>query len=577
MILQSLVKYYEALRRCDKIPLPGYSNANVSFAICLSWEGELKGILSLMVQKQRGNKLVDVPVVMKVPEPVVKTSGVSSNFLYENGTYFLGADLKGNASRSKECFETAKALHHHILDDVDHRAAKSILAFFDSWNPELCKDHPIVSQYLEAISTGGNIIFQLPDGTNAQDIEELKQAWSRYSSDQTSQTLMQCLVTGKENMPIARLHNKIKGVRGGQPTGTSIVSFNSDAYESYGKDGEQGINAPVSEYAAFAYTTALNHLIASKNCQKSDNTTIVYWAETGEEEYQDIFSSMMIPEESDEDLLRGVIQKVTKGEPIEESLNFNTRFYVLGLSPNAGRLSIRFFWPSTFGNLVRNIVRHYERLEIEKPSFETRQYLSPYWLLRETVSPASKNQSASPLLEGAMMRSIITGQPYPAMLAQSVLIRIRAEHDINWKKVGILKAWLLNHGQIDNVDQEVLQVSLNKETNNKPYVLGRLFAVLEKAQEEANPGINATIKDRYFSSACSAPATVFPVLLKLSDHHTSKAEYGRNLINQISELMDKLNVEDNPFPSHLPLEDQITMILGYYHERQARFRKKEEK
>lgn len=577
MILQALVGYYEALRRSGQIPAPGYANAKISFAIRLSWEGELQGILSLTEQVLRGKKMVDIPATMQVPEPVVKTSGVSSNFLFENGTYFLGADLKGNAKRSKECFESARALHHQILDRVDHKAAKAILAFFDTWQPELCKDHPIVSEYIEAIGTGGNIIFQMPDGSNAQSIEELKEAWSSYTADQTSQILMQCLVTGEADKPIARLHNKIKNVRGGQPTGTSIVSFNSDAYESYGKDGEQGVNAPVSEYAAFAYTTALNHLLSGKYCQVVGNTTMVYWAETGEEEYQDIFSSMMIPEESDEDRLQGIMKKVTKGEPIGASLSFNTRFYVLGLSPNAGRLSIRFFWPSTFGDIVGNIVKHYERLDIEKPAYEKIQYLSPYWLLRETVSPASKDQSASPLLEGALMRSILTGQAYPVMLIQSVLIRIRAEHDVNWKKTGILKAWLSNHGQQDNSYQEVLQVSLNKETNIKPYVLGRLFAVLEKAQEEANPRINSTIKDRYFSSACSAPATVFPVLLKLSEHHTSKAEYGRNLVNQIGELMDKLDVEKDPFPSQLALEDQAIMILGYYHERQSRFRKKEEK
>ncbi len=260
--------------------------------------------------------------------------------------------------------------------------------------------------------------------------------------------------------------------------------------------------------------------------------------------------------------------------PINEEVSLNTRFFILGLSPNAGRLSIRFFWNSSFGDIIENIVKHYKQLEIEKPVFEKRTYLSPYWLLRETVSPAAKDPSASPLLEGSLMRSIITGLPYPSLLVNSILIRIRAEGDINWKKTGILKAWLMNHGQQNSNYQEVLTVSLNRESNNRAYVLGRLFAVLEKAQEEANPGINTTIKDKYFSSACSAPATVFPLILKLSNYYISKAEYGKNLTKQIGELMDRLNVEDSPFPAHLPLEDQAIFILGYYHEHQARFQKK---
>lgn len=574
MILQALVRYHEALSRQGKLPLQGFGEVKVSYALMLSQTGELKGILSLMREEKRGKKTVIVPSTMILPEPVVKTVGIVSNFLFENATYFLGADLKGKAERSRECFEAAKALHHEVLDGVNHEAAKAILAFFDTWQPEQCREHPVVSQYMEELAAGGNLVFQLPGGINAHEIEEIKEAWRQYQHGQESETRMQCLVTGEKNQPIARLHGKIKGVRGGQPTGTSIVSFNANAYESYGRDGGQGINAPVSEYAAFAYKTALNDLLSGKHCQTFGDATMVYWAETGEEEYQDIFSSMMISDESDEERLHGIMEKVARGEPIGTGIDFNTRFYVLGVSPNAGRLAIRFFWPSTFGNVIGNIVRHYERLEIEKPAYETKKYLSPYWLLRETVSPASTDQSASPLLQGALLRSIFTGHPYPAMLAQSIVVRIRAEREVNWRKAAILKAWLMNSDHEENKNEEVLQVSLNEESTNKPYVLGRLFSVLEKAQEEANPGINTTIRDRYFASACAAPGTVFPMLLKLSNHHVSKAEFGRNLQVQIGDLMDRLQVEDNPFPANLSLDDQAVFILGYYHERQARFHEK---
>lgn len=574
MILQALAAYYQSLAQRGEAPLPGYATVKISHALRIGWDGTLLGILPLSDTKKTGKKVTEVPKQMILPEPVVKASGVSSNFLFENAAYLLGLNLKGDADRTQQCFEAAQSRHQEILKDCNHKAAKAILSFFAAWNPAQAEKHSVVIPYLGALQAGGNLIFCLPDDSYAQDIPALQEAWNHYGKSQQSNVVMQCLVTGKPNQPIQRLHAKIKGVRGGQPTGTSIVSFNARSYESFGRTEEQGLNAPVSKNAAFAYTTALNILLSSEYCLQLGNTSVIYWAQTGESAYQNIFSSMLLPQESDEQRLKGIMERVGKALPLEDDLNMDTPFYVLGLSPNAGRLSIRFFWSSSFGRIIDNMASHYQRMEIQKPSFETRKYLSPYWLLRETVSSAATDPSASPLLEGALMRSIITGFPYPVMLAQSVITRIRAEHNITWKKAAILKSWLLNNGYQNTAYQEVLNVSLNRDSNNKPYILGRLFAQLEKAQEEANPGINATIKDRYFSSACAAPGTVFPLLLKLSLHHTAKAEYGKAITRQISELMDKLNLNDDPFPTHLSLADQSIFILGYYHEYQARFQKK---
>lgn len=576
MILQALVAYYEALAKQNIIPQLGYASVKVSYALRLGWDGSLLGILPVVDQVQRGKKTVEVPQMMPLPEPVVKSVNIASNFLFENGMYLLGANAKGNPERARQCFEAAALLHHQILDSVEHPAAKAITLFFDQWDCTQCETHPVTAPYLEAIFAGGKGVFQLPDGQYAHAIAPLRQAWEAYRGGQSSEARMQCLVTGRKDAPVARLHNKIKGVKGGQPTGTSIVSFNAKSYESYGREGAQGLNAPVSEYAAFAYTTALNYLLASPYRLVLGNMTLVYWAQTGEPTYQSIFSSMVAPEENDEDRLVGMMQRINQALPIDANLHLETPFYVLGVSPNAGRLAIRFFWPSTFGEIAANISAHYRRLEIDKPPFEKRTFLSPYWLLRETVSPAASDPSASSLLEGAVMRAIITGHPYPYMLAQSVITRIRAEHDINWRKAAILKAWLLHNGYQNTSYQEVLTVSRNENSNIKAYVLGRLFALLEKAQEEANPGINATIKDRYFSSACAAPGTVFPILLKLSNHHLAKAQYGRFTADQIGGLMDRLNVEDDPFPMQLALKDQGLFILGYYQERQARVQKKNE-
>ena len=581
MILQALVSYYEALAKQGEISRPGYAPAKVSFALRIDWDGELLGILPLKDEVERGKKKVEIPQTFTVPEPVTRTVGVAANFLCDNGAYLLGAERKGNLERTLQCFDAAKNLHLSILKNVSTPAALAVTAFFQRWEPRNCPEHPVVTPYLEAITAGPNLIFQLPDGTNAQDDPAILSAWDAYRQDIGNSIKMQCLVTGKSDQPIAVLHGKIKGVKDAQSVGASIVSFNAGAYESYGHEERykqgQGRNSPVSEYAAFAYVTALNHLLSDgkHRCFLGD-ATVVYWAETGEPQYPDMFSDAVMPDVDAEEKLHAIMERLEKGRSLsEEGIKMDTRFYVLALSPNAARLSIRFFWQDRFGNILNNIRDHYKRLAIIKPSFEKWEYLTLYWLLRETVSPMSQNQDASPLLTGSVLRSVFMGTPYPEALPQSVLTRIRAEREVTRGKAAILKAWLLrNRGKAYETYKEVLTVSLNEQSRNKAYVLGRLFAVLEKAQEEANPGINATIKDRYFPSACAAPVTVFPILLRLSNHYIAKAQYGKALAWQIGELMSKLQVENRPFPARLTLEEQGIFVLGYYHQVQARYQKK---
>ena len=242
MILQALVTYYEALAQQNIIPQPGYASVKISFALRIGWDGQLLGILPMLDQVQRGKKMLEVPQVLSLPEPVVKSVNIASNFLFENGMYMLGADIKGNAARARQCFDAASLLHHQVLDSTNRPAAKAILSFFDQWQPSECTSHPVTMPFMEAISTGANFIFQLPDNQYAQDIPALRQAWDDYRTGQFSDTRMQCLVTGKKDAPVARLHKKIKNVRGGQPMGTSIVSFNARSYESYGREGAQGLN-----------------------------------------------------------------------------------------------------------------------------------------------------------------------------------------------------------------------------------------------------------------------------------------------------------------------------------------------
>ena len=581
MILQSLVSYYEALAARGEISRPGYSLAKVSYALRIGWDGALLGIVPMKVAEIRGKKEVQVPRMMEVPEQALRGNPILSNFLCDHGGYFLGIDDKGKPERSLQCYAAARELHQTVLSDVSTPAAKAVLSFFEKWNPEGAAGYPLLQPYMEDILAGANMVFFLPNASFAHNDPAVKEAWERHKSSREAGARMQCLVTGKQDQPIAILHGKIKGVKDAQPAGASLVSFNARAYESYGRDEEQGLNAPVSEYAAFAYVAVLNRLIADgEHRNLLGDATIVYWADDGDPRYQDAVAAGLAFGE-DQAQLHDIMEKMGKGNMSDmEGLHWDMPFYVLALSPNAARVSIRFFWRSSFGEVMENIRAHYRRLEIIRPSFEKREYLTPYWLLKETVSPVSQNQDASPLLTGAVMRSIFMGTPYPAALMQSVLTRIRAERNVTRGKAAIIRAWLLNHNrpkeynQSDDSYKEVPTVSLNKESTNKAYVLGRLFSVLEKTQEEASPGINATIKDRYFASACAVPGTVFPILLRMSNHHIAKAEYGKKLSREIGELMDKLQVEDDPFPAQLSLEEQGFFILGYYHQVQARYQKK---
>ena len=587
MILQALTEYYEAMAKKDKISKLGWCKAKVSFALNISKSGELLNVIPLKNFKDKGKKKVEEPQILEVPEQKKRSSGVSPQFLCDNSSYFLGLASKGNPARSLKCFECCSTFHESILNGNDSEFAQAVISFFKKWDPSKATESLVLKPYLEGILSAGNIVFML-DGCYAQDDKIIKEAWDAFYNDSGDGVFGQCLVTGRY-ASIARLHPSIKGVNGAQSSGASIVSFNASAYESYGHDGEQGLNSPVSEYVAFAYTTALNKLLADREHKKIvGDTTIVYWSETGEKEYEDAFNAWGFGEEiglTDNDL-DAAFAKIAKGEPIEINnvlLDGKKKFYVLGLAPNAARLSIRFFLANTFGNFVINLKKHYDQLNIVKPSYDKWENLPLWVLLQETVNKSSRNKAASPLMAGAVTRSVLTGMPYPALFMKSVLLRIRADQDdadkhaykINRPRAAIIKACLLRNYNLE----EVITVSLNEQSSNTAYVLGRLFAVLEAVQEAANPGINTTIKNRYFNSACATPSVVFPILLKLSNHHLRKVERGLGVYyeKQIGELQNKIAMNEHPLPLHMRLEEQGIFILGYYHQTQKRYEKKGEK
>lgn len=576
MILQALVDCYEALSASGKIARPGWGPVKTSIALELTETGEISQVIFLKEEVEKGKKKVLVPKIFDLPAPVKRTVGVAANFLCDNPSYILGFDDKGKPKRSLECFAACKALHEKVLDGVESPATKAVLAFFQNWKPEKAREHPALQDYMDELLAGGNLIFRY-DGQFMHEDPAIRQAWQEYYDQSGDGPDMVCLVTGNTG-PVENIHPSVKGVQGAQSSGAALVSFNAPAFCSYGK--EQNLNAPTSKYAAFAYTSALNYLIASPEYSSHvGDTTVLFWAKNGNPEYSSIFNWGIFGGTApyNERELRSMIQDLCKGQAVtyeETLLDPDMDFYILGLAPNAARLSVRFFLHNHFGSILQNVQAHYDRLEIVKPSFEKFETLPVWKLLSETVNQNSREKEPVPTLAGETLRAILNNTRYPATLLNGVTIRIRAERKITRGRAAILKAYYLQNTHPD-VPKEVLTVSLNPESKNPYYTLGRLFSVLEAVQSAANPGINATIKDRYFNSASATPSIVFPTLLNLSEKHRKKLTVGQRIYYE-KQIMELLAVLGESFPVRLSLPQQGAFQLGYYHQTQQRYQKKEE-
>lgn len=586
MILQSLVQYYEALEKRGEISRPGWCKAKVSFALELSEEGELLRVIPLKQEKQRGKKMVLEPQVLTVPEMIPRSSGAASNFLCDNSGYLLGVDNKGKPERTLVCFQCAREKHMEILKNADSTAAKAVVRYFENWQPDQANESSVLSEFLDGIVNGANLVFWAA-GDFAQDDPGIKEAWGAYRRQPRDGTCGVCLVTGQQSM-IARIHGTIKGVQGAQSSGAALVSFNAPAFESYGK--EQSFNAPVGTYAVYAYTTALEHLLSDRSHTASiGDTTVVYWSEDGEEVYQNIFSAASEPTLDNQEIIDGVFKNMEAGKAVDvsavqESLSMEQRFCILGLAPNAARIAVRFFYQDTFGNILKHLKEHYDRMNIVRPAADKMEYLGIWRMLQETANKKSRDKKPVSNMAGAVYRAVISGGRYPDALYQTVMGRIRAEQDdsnsgiykITRGRSAIIKAYLLRNGKYD---KEEITMALNEESKDKAYTLGREFAVLEAVQEDANPGINATIKDRYFNSACATPASIFPILFKLKNSHIRKLNVNAKIYYEklLGSLQDKIEVTGDGmevYPRRLSLEEQGMFILGYYHQTQKRYEKK---
>ncbi len=578
MILQALAKYYDLLSADPEsgISQPGYSVATVSSVLILSEDGILRDIFPLVETVQQGKKKVELPRKLIVPEQVKRSSGIAANFLCDSVAYVLGISERDerDPDYAPKRFEAFQKLNNSILANVDCPAARAVVNFLATYTPVFAKQNLLIAQHWAELIAGRNLVFRLEgrdDFIHNDPLIRFKWKITKNRLSEGDQT-WQCLITGEQDR-VKITHSNIKGVSGTNSIGGALVGFNARAYESYNRIEAQGFNAPVGERAAFAYTTALNYLLSRDNPNgkfRIGDTTIVYWAESPNQKYAEVFAGLfqvgwdedetdpkegaaaidssdgqnIVRDQKAERRLSEVGQKVRNGdmldvESVMEGLNPDTQFYVLGLAPNAARVSVRFFHQDAFRKIVEKVIRHYQDLEIIREFEKQPKWIPLYQLMAETYSKKSSDKKASPLLSGAVMRSILSGAAYPSGLYTAIINRVRADMDdtakriqkINYVRAAVIKAYLTRkyRSYPNHKNQEVLGMALNEQSTNQAYLLGRLFSVLEKAQKEAIPNLNATIKDRYFTTACASPSAVFPILLRLSQHHINKAEYGNKL------------------------------------------------
>jgi CRISPR-associated protein Csd1 len=581
MMLQALTSYYDRLVEDPgaDVPEPGFSKENVHFELLLSSAGELLQVNDLRMPPQKGK----APVAKKisVPKDRGRTSAIHPYYLWDKTKYTLGAEEGRQGTQiCQRHFEAFRDRQREVAGDVDDEGVRAVLAFLDQWDPERA---PQLSLWREL--AGSNVVFRL-DGERqyVHERSAARSAWLDFFHSGSEERGV-CLVTG-ENAPIAKLHPSIKGVRGAKPSGAYLVSFNMDAFTSYGKD--QGYNAPVSQKAAFAYATALNHLLRQDSPQKVQvgDATTVFWSERPTK-MEGFFAAVMggqaqqaSSEPHDTGVihdLRELLTAVSKGQEPPRWDDPETPFYILGLSGNSSRLAVRFWHVSSVGRMAQNLALHFSDLAIERRYEGDPEYPGIWRLLVETAA-LRKSDNISPVLAGEFMRSVITGGEYPASLLSQLLSRIRAENEVTTLKAALLKAVLVRQARKRNIGTEV-SMSLDTQATDTGYRLGRLFAVLEKAQQDAHSGsLNTTIRDRFFGAASATPRSIFPRLLSLAQHHLGKLRkenegYAIAADKRLQEVLDGIG----DIPAHLNMQQQARFALGYYHQRNALYRKKEDR
>ena len=607
MILASLARYYRRLAAetdemgNPKVPPYGFSEEKIGWILVLDKEGRLKTVVSnLTADKKPQPKLMSVPQSFKRPGTTPKPF-----FLWDKTSYALGVEANKNKAEAKEkpftpsekTFDAFKQYHLDLLQNNEDEGLQALCCFLQNWQPAHFAAENLPAEMLDA-----NIAFSLEKPTALIHKREAAQTlWAGcLKSDEALEGL--CLISG-DTAPIARLHPAIKGVFGGQSSGGSIISFNKEAFASFGK--EQGANAPVSEQSAFAYTTALNYLLRRENnhCLTIGDASTVFWAEADDnataQAAEGFFAHVFTPPDDEQESAKvfNVLEQIGKGRPLQEiapELSPNTRFYILGLAPNAARISVRFWLDTTFGQLAENLAQHWKDLHIE-PSAWKKGKEPPVWRILLETTPKrkdaegrlkkSESKDIPPQLAGEYMRSVLTGRFYPKTMLTRMIGRIRSDGYISGLRVAVIKA-VINR---NSLYREELKMGLNEETHDIPYRLGRLFAIIELAQSSALGELNAGVRDKFYGGASSSPHSTFPLLLDNYRTHISALRKGRKakwvkgdpkklanwLEGKVGEIIGVFDAE-TPFPRHLSLEEQGRFVVGYYQQRFKKYNKQED-
>ncbi len=569
MIIQSLVSLYDRLSKNTEINLPaqGYASQKISFALILNSEGDLLQVKDL--RETHGKKLR--PRILLLPSIERSGQGLNPQFMWDNTQYVLGAvawDEKDEEKsekkrlRAHDAFQEFKKYHLEFLDDSQNHELQALSNFLNRWSPDKAKGLELWDEIADT-----NVVFMIEGQRKfLHEVETVKTKWNDIYSAKEKPTIGNCLLTGK-TVPLARLHPMLKNVDGAQAKGAAIASFNKSAFCSYAK--EQSYNSPLNVKDAFKYTASLNYMLRRENNRqriKVGDSTTVFWTERPSP-IESFMGVVLDPQADTGDAVQveSFLSAARKGNlPSNIEYDGDVKFYILGLAPNNSRLAVRFWHVCSVDQLKDRIGQHFNDLQIERYSEKDIPFPGIWHLLKET---ARETKNISPVLGGALMRSILEGVNYPLNLYNGVLNRIRADQRINYLRVSILKAVLKRNYKME------VPMSLDTKKKEIAYLMGRLFAVLEKAQQDAIPGANSTIKDRFYGAASSTPASVFPRLLRLAQHHIEKAEYGYISDRRIAEIMDDIET----FPAHLNMKQQGLFAIAYYQQRNEFYKKKNQK
>ena len=581
-ILQALDRYYDRMAARGEAEAPGYSREKISFAIVLSADGQ--PIDKIDLREVIGKKLQ--PRLIEVPAAVKRTVAIAPNLFWDKSAYVLGRTAS-DSRRAPAEHSAFKAAHLELLAGARDEGLIALRRFLEAWTPAGFENAPFCEEMLDA-----NLVFRVDgDDELIHQRTAARLLIAERVTDETPRAF--CLITGEE-APVQRLHPTIKGVEGAQSSGAALVSFNLDAFTSYGK--EQGGNAPTSQAAAFRYGAALNRMLdrasANRLARPIGDATMVFWADAsdvGEEAAraaEDLFAGWLSPPAANNDAdklgrdagevakLRDALRDVAAGRPVKDvnlGLTPGVRFHVLGLSPNAARLSVRYWLDDRFEAFAKRLVEHYADLAIE-PAPWGASLPAVQRLLVKVAALQEKFDNIPPLLAGEVTRAILTGVPYPRTLLATALIRLRAGDDpgTGWHAAAI-RAVLSREKRLKHLSEET-PVSLDRKNPNPAYQLGRMFAALETAQRMAlGRHLNATIRDRYFGAASATPASVFPLLLRGVQNHLGKLRKegkGGWIEKEIEDISNQLPPE---LPRALRLEAQGRFAIGYYHQRKAQF------